>query len=150
MSLTELALRRAGAENLKEFQSREGLFPSGREDILTMQRLAPFLLGYERYMVQPNDTYYRIAVKDKEYTVHTYIEDGDLVLENNTISGKIAKDVLDIMMETKENPTKIVEEKGLHWLKISCVLWTYYTYRQVKKLLKSSTEFISPLFLFLG
>lgn len=61
MSLTELALRRAGAEDLKEFQSREGLFPSGREDILTMQRLAPFLLGYERYMVQPNDTYYKIA-----------------------------------------------------------------------------------------
>ena len=61
LSLTELALRRAGAENLKDFQSREGLFPSGREDILTMQRLAPYLLGYERYMVQPNDTYYKIA-----------------------------------------------------------------------------------------
>ena len=26
-----------------------------------MQRLAPYLLGYERYMVQPNDTYYKIA-----------------------------------------------------------------------------------------
>ncbi len=61
MSLTELALRRAGAADLREFQSREGLFPSGREDILTMQRLAPYLLGYERYMVQPNDTYYTIA-----------------------------------------------------------------------------------------
>ena len=30
-----------------------------------------------------------------------------------------------------------------HWLKISCVLWTYYTYRQVKKLLKSTTKKVS-------
>ena len=49
MTLTELALRRAGAENMQEFQKREGLYPSGREDILTMQRLTPYLLGYERY-----------------------------------------------------------------------------------------------------
>lgn len=61
MSLTELALRRAGASDLRHFQSREGLIPSGREDILTMQRLAPYLLGYERYMVKPGDTYYNIA-----------------------------------------------------------------------------------------
>ena len=26
-----------------------------------MQRLTPLLLGYERYMVKPGDTYYRIA-----------------------------------------------------------------------------------------
>ena len=26
-----------------------------------MQRLAPYLLGYERYMVKPGDTYYKIA-----------------------------------------------------------------------------------------
>lgn len=63
LSLTQLALRRAGADNLTEFQIREGLYPSGKEDILTMQRLMPYLLGYERYMVQPNDTYYKIARK---------------------------------------------------------------------------------------
>ena len=57
MSLTELALRRAGAASLAEFQLREGLYPSGAEDVLTMQRLTPFLLGYERYMVQRGDTY---------------------------------------------------------------------------------------------
>ena len=61
MRLTELALRRAGAADLEEFQRREGLYPSGQEDILTMQRLTPLLLGYERYMVKPGDTYYRIA-----------------------------------------------------------------------------------------
>lgn len=40
---------------------------------------------------------------------------GELVglIENNTISGKIAKDVFDIMFETSEDPAKIVEEKGL-------------------------------------
>lgn len=61
MNLTELALRRAGASSLQEFQRREGLYPSGQEDILTMQRLTPYLLGYERYMVRPGDTYYKIA-----------------------------------------------------------------------------------------
>lgn len=38
---------------------------------------------------------------------------------------------------------KIVEENNNHWLKISCVLWTYYTYRQVKKLLKSTSKKVS-------
>lgn len=35
------------------------------------------------------------------------------LISDNTISGKIAKDVLDIMMETSDDPEKIVEEKGL-------------------------------------
>lgn len=61
MTITALALRRAGAADLREFQLREGLYPSGREDILTMQKLSPYLLGYERYMVQPGDTFYTIA-----------------------------------------------------------------------------------------
>ena len=61
MSLTDLALSRAGVTNLSEFQRREGLYVSGREDILTMQRLSPYLLGYERYMVKPGDTYYKLA-----------------------------------------------------------------------------------------
>lgn len=61
MSLTDLALRRAGVSSLAEFQLREGLYPSGRKDVLTMQRLTPFLLGYERYMVQKGDTYYKLA-----------------------------------------------------------------------------------------
>ena len=61
MSLTDLALKRAGADSLTDFQQQEGLFPSGKEDILTMQRLTPYLLGYERYMIKPRDTLYRIA-----------------------------------------------------------------------------------------
>ncbi len=61
MNLTQVALRRANAQSLIEFQRREGLYPSGEEDILTMQRLSPYLLGYERYMIKPNDTLYKIA-----------------------------------------------------------------------------------------
>lgn len=40
---------------------------------------------------------------------------GDLVglIEDKTISGKIAKDVFDIMFESGDDPAKIVEEKGL-------------------------------------
>lgn len=61
MNFTELALSRAGAADLKEFQAREGLFPSGREDALTVQRLTPYLLGYRRYTVKAGDTFYRLA-----------------------------------------------------------------------------------------
>ena len=40
---------------------------------------------------------------------------GELIglIEDNTISGKIAKEVLDIMIETKKSAKDIVEEKGL-------------------------------------
>ncbi len=61
MTVTALALRRVGAANIKEFQLQQGLYPSGREDILTMQRLTPYLLGYERYMVKPGDSFYSLA-----------------------------------------------------------------------------------------
>lgn len=35
------------------------------------------------------------------------------LISNDTISGRIAKDVFEIMIETGDNPEKIVEEKGL-------------------------------------
>jgi len=37
--------------------------------------------------VMEKDEYYRIAVKDMEYTVHMYVEDGDTILESNTTYG---------------------------------------------------------------
>lgn len=61
MTFTELALSRAGAADLKAFQAQEGIFPSGREDALTVQRLTPYLLGYRRYTVKAGDTFYRLA-----------------------------------------------------------------------------------------
>ncbi len=60
-NLTLLALRRAGAEDLQDFQRQRGLYPSGQEDILTMQQLMPYLTGYRRYMIKPGDSYYSIA-----------------------------------------------------------------------------------------
>ena len=35
------------------------------------------------------------------------------LIENETISGKIAKDVLDLMLETNKKASEIVEERGL-------------------------------------
>lgn len=43
----------------------------------------------------------------------------------------------------ESDTVEIVSENGHNWLKISCALWTYYTYKQVKKLLKSSTKKVS-------
>lgn len=61
LNLTDLALRRAGAPDLRSFQQRRGLSPTGREDALTMQQLLPYLLGYERYLIKPGDSYFSIA-----------------------------------------------------------------------------------------
>ena len=45
------------------------------------------LLSATKNAIMKNDTHYRIAVKDEEYTVHTYIENEDLILEENRMYG---------------------------------------------------------------
>lgn len=61
MTLTQLALQRAGFDTLLGFQRAMGLAPSGQEDLLTRQALLPYLTGYEVYRLQPGDTYARLA-----------------------------------------------------------------------------------------
>lgn len=56
MTLLQLALQRAGFSSLKDFQRANGLYPSGQEDILTMQSLEPYLFGYRRHLIEPGDT----------------------------------------------------------------------------------------------
>jgi aspartyl-tRNA(Asn)/glutamyl-tRNA(Gln) amidotransferase subunit B len=53
-----------------------------------------------------------IPVEESPVTAEMLIELLDLI-KDNTISGKIAKDVLDIMIETQKTANAIVEEKGL-------------------------------------
>ena len=50
------------------------------------------LLSATENAIMKDDTYYRIAIKDEEYTVHTYVEDESLTLESNTTYGS-ARDV---------------------------------------------------------
>lgn len=45
------------------------------------------LLSASKNAIMKNDTHYRIAVKDEEYNVHTYIEDGDVIVNNNKVYG---------------------------------------------------------------
>lgn len=61
MELYELALKRAGAPTLAEFQRREGLPPTERPDAATWGAVLPWLTGYRHYRVVPGDTYARIA-----------------------------------------------------------------------------------------
>ncbi len=61
MTFLELALRRAGFQNLREFQEANGLYPSGETSILTMQRLEPYFLGFQRHLIRPGDTLYGLA-----------------------------------------------------------------------------------------
>ena len=63
MSLQELALSRAGAPSLAEFQRKSGLPPTGEADVLTQQALLPYLTGYAVFRVAPGDTYTRIAAQ---------------------------------------------------------------------------------------
>ncbi len=53
-----------------------------------------------------------IPMDESPISAEMLVELLDLI-KDETISGKIAKDVLDIMIETKEHAGKIVEEKGL-------------------------------------
>ena len=53
-----------------------------------------------------------LTIDDSPVSAEMLIELLDLI-KNETISGKIAKDVLDIMIETKQSASQIVEEKGL-------------------------------------
>lgn len=63
MELYELALARAGAPTLSEFQRREGLPPTGRADAPSWAALLPWLRGYRVYRVAPGDSYSRIAAR---------------------------------------------------------------------------------------
>ena len=56
-------------------------------------------------------------------------------------SGPNDEKILGVIRES--DSVEVVQDGQNNWLKISCVLWTYYTYRQVKKLLKSSTKKVS-------
>lgn len=53
-----------------------------------------------------------ISIDESPVSTDNMIELLDLI-ENNTISGRIAKDVLDLMIETQESPIKIVEKNNL-------------------------------------
>lgn len=63
MELYELALQRAGAPSLSEFQRREGLTPTGRLDGPTWAALLPWLTGFRYYRVTPGDNYSRLAAR---------------------------------------------------------------------------------------
>ncbi len=63
MELFELALRRAGAPDLAEFQRRDGLPPTGRLNGASWGALLPWLTGYRHYRVVPGDNYTRIAAR---------------------------------------------------------------------------------------
>lgn len=56
-----LALRRAGAGTLEDFQRAQGLPVTGVPDAQTLAALEPWLLGYRRVTVAPGDTVYSLA-----------------------------------------------------------------------------------------
>lgn len=45
------------------------------------------LLSASKNAIMKNDTHYRIAVKDEEYNVHTYIENEDITVNNTKVYG---------------------------------------------------------------
>ena len=59
--LISLALRRAGAKTLAEFQTREGLPVTGEADQATRLALEPYWLGYRTVILQPGDSFWRLA-----------------------------------------------------------------------------------------
>lgn len=56
-----LALRRAGAQSIAEFQRLQGLPVTGTADEATLTALEPWLLGYRQVTVAQGDTVYSLA-----------------------------------------------------------------------------------------
>lgn len=50
------------------------------------------LIDATKQAIMKNDTVYRVAIKDMEYKVHTYVEEGDLILQSSRSYGN-ANDV---------------------------------------------------------
>lgn len=56
-------------------------------------------------------------------------------------TGRNDEKILGVIRESDD--VDVVSEGDLNWLKITCVLWTYYSYKQVKRILKSATKKVS-------
>lgn len=67
--------------------------------------------------------------------------DKEFEMEYWDCNGPNDEKILGVIRESDK--VEIVNDGKNNWLKISCVLWTYYTYRQVKKLLKSTNKRVS-------
>ena len=110
---------------------RELKLPRYDADVLTTEKaLADYFEGVVNHLGKKNDETYKLAsnwtmtdvlrvVKDRHIEVSDFpipprylSEMIDLILDG-TISGKIAKDVFEEMLTSKEPPKSIVEKKGL-------------------------------------
>lgn len=67
--------------------------------------------------------------------------DKDLQQDYYDYTSSKTEKILGVIRESDK--VDIVERDNQKWLKITCALWTMYTYRQVKKLLQSKTKKIS-------
>lgn len=61
MQMLELALQRADAADLSDFQRRQGLPVTGKRDPATEQALMPYLVGYTTERIRAGDTLYLLA-----------------------------------------------------------------------------------------
>lgn len=78
-----------------------------------------------------------------------YFENGDFVSHNGTMNkdtelnmtywdtlGAQGERILGLIRS--EDEVKIIEENGLSWITLTCALWTQYSFKQVKRLLKDA------------
>lgn len=67
--------------------------------------------------------------------------DPDLQQEYEDYTSNKSEKILGVIRES--DTVEIVEKDGQKWLKIGCILWTMYTYKQVKKMLQSKSKKVS-------
>lgn len=100
-------------------------------------------------MVESKDTCYNKPILGSfdiyadDFREHNGREKYDKEFETEYWDCNNANDEKILGLIRESDTVEVVEEKSRNWLKISCALWTYYTYKQVKKLLKSSTKKVS-------
>lgn len=61
MDWISIALERAGAATLEQFQTGHSLVPTGKLEPETMEALLPYLYGYLVWRIEKGDTFFKIA-----------------------------------------------------------------------------------------
>ena len=61
MDWISIALERAGAASLEQFQAGHSLVPTGELEPETMEALLPYLYGYLVWTIEKGDTFFKLA-----------------------------------------------------------------------------------------
>lgn len=104
------------ANAVKQFQTYNGLNPTGEIDGATCQALMPFFLGYTTYVIQPGDSLYKIANQFDTTVQKIVIANEDINPFNLQVGDEITVPFCYDVVDTNINYTHDVLENDIKGL----------------------------------